>query len=173
MRLARCLLLTLSFCWLTACATAAVAPESEPSAHEKAYYFQHRLLPKWTHNSKGAFFSDLKKGEAVHLKAVAKDFLGETYASEITTRTLQDGNAVLISFPKPAEVPECFHVIIIREEDAYRFVTLELTEDIAGIGCVSVVGEWTADGGHQNRGPRKYSDSEAFVAEVLANKKTS
>jgi len=30
----------------------------EPTTHDKIYFFQHTLLPKWTHNSNGRFFDE-------------------------------------------------------------------------------------------------------------------
>ena len=37
---------------------------AEPSLRDRIYHFEHRLLPRWTHGTQGAFFSDLSKGTA-------------------------------------------------------------------------------------------------------------
>jgi hypothetical protein len=34
-----------------------------------------------------------------------------------------------------------------------------------------VVGEWSVDGGHLNRGGRKYSDADSFLAEMAIKPK--
>ncbi len=156
-----------------AAATAVAEPgpstgKTEPSPRDRRYYFEHRLLPNWTHKSDGIFFRDLRSRAIQKLLDVAADIVGEDYADKIQVRPLEDENRVLISFPEPRELALCYHVLIVREGGSFRIITLEKTEDILGTGVKGVVGEWTAEGSHRNFGPRDYSDGDSFVRELAA-----
>ena len=142
-----------------------------PSRHQKVYHLQHRLLPRWTFGSEGAFFADAAAGYLKQMRDVAAELIDEDFSKAIVAQTVSDGQAVLLSFPAPVEPPECYFVLVIRAGDSFRYVTLEMTEDILGMGSKSVVGEWTSEGSHRNLGPRKYIDLESFLKEVLEEKK--
>lgn len=141
-------------------------PETEPSPQQRRYYFEHRLLPKWTHTTNGAFFTDLRGGSARRLVDAATEIVSPAYAAALTIKPLADENRVLISLAAPTDIAACFHVMIIRDGQTYRYLTLELTEDLLDNGTKSILGGWTADGGHLNFGARKYTDPESFVREA-------
>lgn len=146
------------------------AEPDKPTTHQKVYHLQHRLLPRWTHSSNGRFLKDLQSGALDHLKAVALEELGKAYSEQITVRAVPELDAALITFPKPAEPPECFHVLVMRRGEQFQYMTLEQTEDILSLGYMSVLGEWTAEGRHSNFGPRKYADAETFLVEMRERK---
>jgi hypothetical protein len=167
------------FCLLWATITAAspvtvAADEKKPeelTISQRTYYFEHRLLPKWTHGSKGAFFADLRSGDTARIKAAAAEIVGKEFADKLTVRPLPDSRRVLLTFQAPSEPPLCFFAIIEKDGEVFHYITLELTEDILSDGTKSVVGEWSVDGGHLNRGGRKYSDADSFLAEMAIKPK--
>ncbi|MCX6953519.1 MAG: hypothetical protein NTV51_15320 [Verrucomicrobia bacterium] len=138
----------------------------EPSLGQRIYHFEHRLLPKWTHQSNGAFFADLSSVGAAPLLAPATDIVSKEFAEKLAVRALPERSQVLVTFPKPTEIAHCYFAIIEKTGETFRYITLELTEDLFEDGTKAVVGEWTADGSHKNRGPRKYADAERFLAEL-------
>ena len=138
----------------------------EPTSHQKVYYFEHRLLPKWAHGTKGEFFSDLSKGTLDRILGAATDLVGKDFAQKLTVRALPGTAQVLISFQEPSEPPLCFFALVEKSGETYRYFTLEFTEDLLGDGTKSVYGEWDEQGGHRNLGPRKYSDAESFIADI-------
>lgn len=148
---------------------APVEAQHEPSPQERRYHFEHRLLPKWTHTTDGAFFSDLREGQPRRLIEAAADIVSSDYAAAIKVTPLSDENRVLISFAPPEDMAACYHVLIVRSDEGYRYLTLELTEDMLGDGTRSVFGGWTAEGGHRNFGARKYSDAESFVRDAATD----
>ena len=58
-----------------------------PSEHDRIYYLQHRLLPKWTHQSDGAFYGDLRAEYYTNLLSAGSVVMGEEWSGE--TRVLQ------------------------------------------------------------------------------------
>jgi hypothetical protein len=145
------------------------ADEKKPeelTVSQRTYYFEHRLLPKWTHGSKGAFFADLCRGDTARIRAAAAEIVGKEFADKLIVRPLPGTQRVLLTFQAPSEPPLCFFAVIEKDGETFHYITLELTEDILGAGTKSVVGEWSVDGGHLNRGGRKYSDADSFLAEV-------
>jgi len=141
----------------------------EPSLHQRVYHFQHRLLPKLTHEFQGAFFEILQKGEYERLRVAASRTVNEEFAKAISIRIVDSSN-VLFIFPPPNETPECFFAYITKAKDGYRYLTLEKTLDIFPDAKIKgVVGEWTANGTHRthyNLGPRNYDDVESFLSEM-------
>ena len=95
--------------------------------------------------------------------------MGKDFAQKLVVRPLVDSTQVLIIFQEPTEPALCFYAIVQKKGDKYRYLTLELTEDLFGNGNKTVFGEWDEAGGHKNLGTRKYSDAESFVAEATAN----
>jgi hypothetical protein len=136
------------------------------SMHQKIYQFQHRLLPKWTHDSKGVFFYDLMSGNTGRLIVAAERIVGEEFSKKIEIRKYPEAKGVLLIFPAPNEPPECFFIYIAKAKDGFRFFTYEKSADIFGDDDKGVVGEWTADGTHLNIGSRKYDDADSFVSEL-------
>jgi hypothetical protein len=136
------------------------------SIHQKIYQFQHRLLPKWIHESKGAFFDDLMQGKTGRFIEAATKIVGEEFAKEIRIRKYHEAKGVLLVFQPPNEPPECSFIYIVKADDGFRFFTYEKSADIFREGDKGVVGEWTADGTHLNIGSRKYDDADSFVSEL-------
>jgi len=143
----------------------AVSPE-KPSMHQRIYSFQHRLLPKWTHESKGVFFDDLMQGNTGKLMEAAAKMVGEDFSKKIEIWKYPEAKGVLLVFPTPNETLECFFIYIVKTKDGFRFYTYEKTSDLFGDGDKGVVGEWTANGRHNNFDSRKYDDVESFVTEL-------
>ena len=139
---------------------------AEPTFHQKVYYFEHQLLPEWTHQTKGEFFSDLSKGKLDRITEAATDIVGKDFAQKLSVRTLPGSSRVLIKFEEPGEPPLCFFALVEKRGDAFRYFTLERTEDIFEDGTRSVFGEWDGQGAHMNLGTRKYSDEEHFLADI-------
>jgi hypothetical protein len=160
------LLLLLSF---QASATYSAGEESVPpkeiTIHQKIYNFQHRLLPRWTHQSGGAFFNDLVQDRPEILLMAATEMVGEEFARNISIKKYKDPEAVLLTFPPPKESPACYFIYIAKTKDGFEFYTYEKTVDLFKKGDKGVVGEWSANKGHLNFGPRKYEDAESFVQE--------
>src|SRR5688572_12101569 len=77
---------------------AAEEQEKELSVKQRIYHFEHRLLPKWTHGSKGAFFDDLAKGTPGRLVEAATDIVGKEFADQITVRSVSGTSQILIQF---------------------------------------------------------------------------
>jgi hypothetical protein len=140
---------------------------------EKINYFQHRLLPKWTHGSTGNFFDDLVNARLGKLEAAASEIVGEEYARKMSVRNYSEAKGVLITFSPPTQPSECFFVYIVNKGDRFRFFTYEKTLDPSGSGDKGVIGEWKSDGAHGNLGPRKYDDPDTFVRELQELKEDS
>ncbi len=165
----------LAFCalvWICPLLSAAdEKSQAEPTLHQKIYYFEHSLLPKWTHNSSGHFFADLSHGALDKLVQAAGQIVGPEYAQQLTVRTLPGNTQVLITFAPPDDIPLCYFVLIEKQGDTYRYLTLEKTEDFMNDGTKTVVGEWDPQGAHRNMGMRKYVDADHFIAEVTGQAK--
>ena len=140
----------------------------QPSLHEKIYYLQHRLLPRWTHGPDNSFYNELMSGNLYRLKQVATDFVSREYANKITARQYPETDGVIITFPEPDQPNECYFIYIARTGNGFRFVTYEKAEDLLGKGHAGAVGEWTKEGKHLNMGFRKYRDAASFVKEIQA-----
>lgn len=133
------------------------------------YYFQHQLLPKWTFNSEGEFFSDLHSGEIQFLEAVATDIVSSDYARELSVNVV-DSHTVLITFPEPKTFPHCYYALVIQRESGYEYITYEKTMTLGDDAVVGVVGGWSAQGTHQNLGARTYSSAQDFVYDVTGKR---
>ncbi len=162
------LLFLCAFLQVTACLC--IADEStsseKVSIHDKIYYLQHRLLPQWTHESKGAFFDDLMHDHPEKLLKAASEIVGEEFSRRLLVRKYNEFNGVLLTFQTPNEPPECYFIYIVKAKDGFKFYTYEKTMDLFGSGDKGVVGAWSADGKHSNFGPRKYDDADSFVTEL-------
>lgn len=142
-------------------------PQSkEPSLHQKIYFFEHRLLPNWVHSPDGAFFADLEKGSTDLMSKAATDIIGKEFADAIHVKGIEKDRIVLLQFPKPKEAPECFYAAVIKSGSAYRYITLEMGDDLMKQGVKTFLCEWKSDGQHADYGPRQYDDEEHFVSEV-------
>lgn len=140
---------------------------------EKIQYFQHQLLPKWTHQSTGMFFDDLVNARLGKIEGAASEIVGEAFARKMSIRNYSEAKGVLITFSPPSQPPECFFIYIVKKGDRFRFFTYEKTLDQAGSGDKGVIGEWKSDGAHGNLGPRKYDDPDNFVREIQNLKEDS
>jgi|GEM_PF-1878340 len=140
----------------------------EPTKSQKVYYLQHKLIPKWVHQSGGAFFNDLNSGKYEKLIEAASQIVSSEFSAAISIKKYPDENGVLISFAAPAEPPECYYIYIYRENNDNKFslFTYEKTYDQFKKGHKGVVGQWTAEMAHKNLGPRTYEDLDSFVGDV-------
>ncbi|GEM_PF-2781511 len=79
-----------------------------PSLKDRIYFFQHRLLPGWTFNSDGAFYKDLMSGNEIRVKAAATEMVSPEFAEGISIKPINESKGVLITFPKPDNMPDCY-----------------------------------------------------------------
>lgn len=145
--------------------------QEEPSLSQRIYFFQHRLIPKWTLETEGRFFDDLVAGNLDKLRDSAREIVSIEYGDKVTSEAIDGHDAVLISFPTPLEAPHCFYVVILKEGLSYSYYTYEKTLSLMeNDPVIGVVGSWSKDGTHVNLGPRTYRDSATFIKDVLAKK---
>ncbi len=131
----------------------------------KLYFFQHKLLPRWTHRSRGKFFKALMNQDYRVFNRVANKYLGEEYTSKIKFKKYENLNGVLITFPTPFKSPLCYYVFIMKKgEGNYKYYTYEKTMGFTK-GAVGAYCCWTASGRHRTFGIKKYKDAESFIAE--------
>jgi hypothetical protein len=140
--------------------------QKEPTAQERVYHFEHKLLPAWVHKSEGAFYADLAQGDTKRLTEAATEIIGKDFADGIKIRKIEKPDGVLITFPKPKEAPECFFAAVLKDGSEYHYVTLELGENILDDGAKTFLCEWSSEGSHLDFGPRKYDDEAHFLSEL-------
>lgn len=143
-----------------------VPATEEPTAHQKRYYFEHRMLPQWTHQSQGAFYTDLSAGRVERLRGIAEKIGGAMFAEKLSAEHQTAPEGVLLGFAAPSETTECYFVFVAKLGEHYRYFTFEKTEDLLGEGLVACIGEWGEDGGHRNFGFSKEASREAFLKAV-------
>ena len=143
-------------------------PAKEPTMKDRIYFFQHSLIPQWTHQSDGAFFNDLNSGKSGKLLDAATKIVSPEFAAAISTKNYPDANGVLLKFAAPVEPPQCYYIYIQKDKNGTKFslYAYEKTHDLLKEGNKGVVGQWSAEGGHGNFGARTYEDAESFVTEV-------
>jgi hypothetical protein len=145
-------------------------PQEQPAetTHDKIYFFEHRLIPQWVHDTNGAFFSDLVNGEHAQLLAFASQVVSSEFSEGISIITYPEKASFLIRFPEPGEPPECFFIYVQKNEDSETFslYTYEKTLELGEGGFKGVVGSWSADKSHANQGPRSYDDAASFISDV-------
>lgn len=135
---------------------------------KKVYFFQHKVLPEWTFTTEGKFYSDLLKGDLSHLKMAATEVISSNYANGITSEVIKGSDAILIKFPQPKAMANCFFILITKTETEFNFYTYEKTMSFGdGDPVIGVVGSWSSEGSHGNLGGRTYSEASDFVSDVL------
>lgn len=161
---------------LTACSatqqntTAPKETSQEIPDSKKVYVFQHRLLPDWTFSSDGSFFNDLQQGDLTELKMAATKLVSEDFAKAIKTEVFGSQDAVLITFPQPKNMADCYYILIVKNQNEFAFYTYEKTMSFGeNDPVIGVVGTWSSEGRHGNLGPRNYSAASDFVKDVLGN----
>ncbi|WOH38564.1 hypothetical protein RI844_04935 [Thalassotalea fonticola] len=144
------------------------AKNQEVPTSKKVYFFQHKILPEWTFTTNGGFYADLIKGDLSRLNMAASEVVSNDYAKGITSEILKDGTSVLITFPTPQGLANCYFVLIQKSKDGFSFDTYEKAmsfgEDDPVIG---VVGSWSPEGSHGNLGGRTYIKASDFVSDIL------
>ncbi len=130
-------------------------PSDEPGRHDRIYYFEHRLLPKWTHQSEGAFYADLNAGALESLRDAATKIVDAGFAEKLVVHPSGEPKGVVIAFAPPAESPECFFVFITPAGDSFRYITAEKSADILNEGLKTCGGEWSVEGKHLTFGGLK------------------
>ncbi|MDZ8118496.1 hypothetical protein [Pontiella agarivorans] len=116
------------------------------SRHDKIYAFQHKLTPSLLFKTDGRFFADLENGSKSKLIGIAKESVDSTFAKALTIQPVKNKDAYTITFQKPAEPPECYHVLLIKSDDEYLYYTLEKGIDVFGQGNPSFLCQWTPGG---------------------------
>lgn len=141
--------------------------EQEIPLDKRIYYLQHRLIPDWVFQSEGEFFFDIYNGQVDQLMDAVADLVSPEYARQIDVTPLYDKNAVVIRFPPPEEMPQCFYVLVKKRDDGFHYYTYEKAMNFGDDSVVGVLGGWDSEGSHQNYGPRSYSAQQDFVSDVL------
>ena len=98
-------------------ATEADASSKEPTPHQKIYSFEHRLMPRWTHQTKGAFYEDIRKGLPSQLVSAARKIAGDEFARQIAVSNTDAPEGVLVTFQEPEDAPLCFFAFIMKTEE--------------------------------------------------------
>jgi len=143
-------------------------PSDPAIASDDIYLLEHRIIPDWTHNTDGEFFADLLAGNYERLRAAAAEVVSNEFAESITIEKTQESDGVLIKFPEPTGLIECYFAYVTTGKNVgtYLYFTYEKTEDEANRGVVGVIGGWSQDLDHIYYGPRTYSDADSFVFDV-------
>lgn len=152
-----------------AAASAASAPFARPDAQSRAIYqLQHRLVPGWAHKSQGAFYADLRDGRLERLRQTATELVSAEYAAGIKVTPYPELNGVLIEYPMPQVAPHCYFSFVRAKGDGeYEVHTYEKTMTLPGLdNGYGVLGGWTADGTHFNKGSRTYQQAADFVRDL-------
>lgn len=138
---------------------------------KKVYFFQHKVLPEWTFTTEGRFYTDLLKNDLTKLKQAAMEIVSADYAAELKSKVINK-NAVLITFPTPKMFPNCFYVLIKKNQQGFAFYTYEKTMSLGKEDKVKgVVGTWSEEGAHGNLGGRAYTSENDFVDDILGKEK--
>lgn len=146
--------------------------QNEVPTSEKVYFFQHKILPEWTFTTDGKFYEDLLKGDLSHLKMAATEVISSDYAQGISSKIIKDSDSVLIKFPQPKAMSNCFFVLILKNKGEFSFYTYERTMNFGGDDpVIGVVGSWSSEGSHGNLGGRTYSNASDFVSDILGQNK--
>jgi len=144
------------------------AKTEEVPTSKKVYFFQHNILPEWTFTTDGGFYADLLQGDLSHLRMAATEVISNDYANGISSEVLKDETSILIKFPKPKAMANCFYILIQKSKEGYNFYTYEKTMKFSDDDpVVGVVGRWSPEGSHANLGGRTYVKASDFVADVL------
>lgn len=161
-------LLALASCPIIAADSPAppAAATEEPTAHQKLYYFEHRLLPKWAHRTQGAFFEDLRAGRVERLQEAARAIVGPEFAGALVVEAVPVPTGVLLTFAAPAERGDCYFAFVAKVGEGYRYFTYEKAMSITGQDIEACIGEWGEDGGHRNFGFRNEKAREVFLKAV-------
>ena len=139
----------------------------EVPTSKKVYFFQHKILPEWTFSTDGKFYEDLLKGDLSHLKLAATEVISNDYANGISSEII-NSDAILIKFPQPQAMANCFFVLITKAKGKFNFHTYEKTIKFGSDDpVIGVVGSWSSEGNHGNLGGRTYSKASDFVSDVL------
>lgn len=145
-------------------------PQVTESDMEKQsiYFFEHRLLPKWTFTSEGRLYDDLVLGNLETFKQAASEIVTPEFADQLTIKPVENESAILITFPQPRQLTHCFYVLILKTGDTFAYYTYEKTMSFGEQdGVKGVVGMWSEDGAHSNLGPRNYTSAEDFISDIL------
>jgi len=140
----------------------------EMPTSKKVYFFQHNILPEWTFTTSGEFFADLLQGDLTRLKMAATEVVSNDYANGISSEVIKGKNSVLLTFPKPKGITNCFFVLIQKSKEGFEFHTYEKTMNFGDDDpVIGVVGRWSPEGDHSNLGGRTYTKASDFVTDIL------
>lgn len=168
-------LLLTAGCRSTSSASASGSPSSPrlPAAtplnnerEQKIYAFEHRVLPRLTHGTKGAFYDDVSTRLPPPLVELAAEVVDARFAEALGVTPSQTPPGALITFETPGTMTHCYFAFLAKSEGKHRYFTLEQTIDLSGSGAKTMFCEWAPDGRHLNHGPRAYTDAKSFLAEL-------
>ncbi|SMF19872.1 hypothetical protein SAMN02745866_01227 [Alteromonadaceae bacterium Bs31] len=143
------------------------ATVSEVPFSKRVYYLQHKLISKWLFETDGAFFFDMKNGNASQLFQAASEIVSPEYADELYITPIEGREAVSIRFSEPEAYANCYYSIITKDGDEFSYYTYEKAMSFGSEPVVGVVGGWDSKGDHSNYGPRSYRSEEDFIKDVL------
>ncbi len=149
----------------------ATRPTAATPSTEDIYTFHHRVIPGVLFSDKGSLmFNDLFTGKTGPFIQMVQEPLGAAYSSGIrfATEHHTDYDIVLISFPAPFAEPNCFQAALVKTGNTFRYVTLEVGNDVAGVKTVAFLCEWSSEFKHLNYGARNYNDLKTFRTELLS-----
>jgi hypothetical protein len=106
-------------------------------------------------------------GNVTRVKAAATEMISPEFAEGISVKPMSESNGVLITFPKPDNMPECYFVLIRQVDKKFMYITYEKTMDISNEGLIGAVCGWSSEGTHNNYGFQKYTDPDSFVSDAL------
>lgn len=147
------------------------AVDESSSAYEelsqRVYFLQHKLISKWLFETEGDFFYDMQIGRIEKLLTAATEIVSQEYSEGIYVTPVENSHAVLITFPIPQKIANCFYALLLKDESGYHYYTYEKTIPMGDLSIAGVVGGWDSEENHHNYGPRTYTGASDFVKDVL------
>ena len=134
---------------------------------QRIYYFQHKLIPRWVYGSEGAFFQHLYNRNAAQLFQAAVEIVSQEYAEGLLITPVMGRDAVVIRFPEPSEMGDCYYALVLKKGSDFSYITYEKTLAFDSDEFVAVLGGWSQKGSHQNYGIRGYRSEQEFIDDVL------
>jgi hypothetical protein len=144
-----------------------------PRSHH--YGFAHRELPAAAFRIGPAFITGVRDGRIALAKAwrlygeqlpEAERLPADGLAAEV--QTVGPHQVAVVTLPPP-EGPTEAHFVAVAMAGDLRFFTLEAARSPIGGEWYTVLGEWTSNHSHVNRGAGPQADKDAFVAAVVTH----
>ncbi len=136
---------------------------------KQVYFLHHRLLPEAIFQSEGRFFADMVSGNRERFNDIVSEYVSQQYADNIVYSVVDDGRGLLLEFPTPTHMPNCYFALVLKRDDTFSYFTFERSFEVAeNNGFFGVLGGWQGES-HFNLGPRMYQDAFEFVKELTAS----